>query len=379
MPKTPTTVGADLPENEAERLEELQSYQILDTLPEEAYDDITYLASQICGSPIALISLVDRDRQWFKSRIGVDVAETPRNVAFCAHAILEPSELLVIPDARRDGRFADNPLVVDDPSIRFYAGAPLVSSAGHALGTLCVIDQQPRELDEEQEKALRALSRQVVTQLDLRRNVAKLHRQFEQQRRYEEQLKEYQKKLEKSNELLGVQSTTDPLTGLYNRRAFFAKLEEELERARRYGLPLSLALLDVDAFKSYNDAFGHPAGDEVLRRVAQMLNEHKRQTDFVARYGGEEFAIILVNTDAAGGLMMAERFRQAIERADGFDRPVTASFGIAAKDGAEQSTAMLIEEADRALYRAKKSGRNRVERASLGGDESLGTDTEVAI
>jgi len=361
---SPAMEAAGLPENETERLAELQSYQILDTLPEEAYDDIAYLASQICSCPIALVSLIDKNRQWFKSRIGVEASETARDLAFCAHAILEPGELLEISDTRQDPRFAAHPLVVDGPLIRFYAGAPLVTSSGSALGTLCVIDRQPRELSDAQKQALRALSRQVMTQLELRQTVTELSRRSAQQRRYEEQLRGYQRKLERSNKLLEVQTVTDPLTGLFNRRAFLAKLEEESERARRHGLPLSLALLDVDAFKSYNDTYGHPAGDEVLKRVAQVLQGHKRRTDFVARHGGEEFAVILVNTDEAGGRILAERFRQAIEKANWRDRPVTASFGLAAAVGSEQPTSSLINDADRALYQAKKRGRNRVALAS---------------
>lgn len=356
--------AAGLPENETERLAELRSYQILDTLPEEAYDDIAYLASQICECPIALVSLVDNNRQWFKSKIGLEVSETSRDLAFCAHAILEPGELLEVSDALEDLRFAANPLVVEDPLIRFYAGAPLVTSSGSALGTLCVIDRQPRELSDGQKQALRALARQVMTQLELRQTVAELSRQSAQQKRYEEQLRDYQRKLEKSNKLLEVQTVTDPLTGLFNRRAFLAKLEEESERARRHGLPLSLALLDVDAFKSYNDTYGHPAGDEVLKRVAQVLQDHKRRTDFVARHGGEEFAVILANTDEAGGRILAERFRQAIEKADWLDRPVTASFGLAAAVSSQQPTSSLIKNADKALYQAKERGRNRVVLAS---------------
>lgn len=162
------------PENDPERVAALQAYGVLDSLPEQAYDDVTALAAQICEVPVALISLVDDDRQWFKSRVGLDVDETPRDHAFCAHAILEPAEVLVVEDARRDPRFAGNPLVTGEQGIRFYAGAPLVTGDGHALGTLCVIDRKPRTLTTVQLASLRALARQVVAQLELRRLVREL-------------------------------------------------------------------------------------------------------------------------------------------------------------------------------------------------------------
>lgn len=153
---------ATLPPNEAQRLETLRDYDVLDTPPEPAFDDLTLLAAQICQVPIALISLVDENRQWFKSTIGVSATETSRDFAFCAHAILHSDEVLEVRDAQLDHRFADNPLVTADPHIRFYAGAPLVAPGGLALGTLCVIDRVPRELSTEQKTALRALSHIVI-------------------------------------------------------------------------------------------------------------------------------------------------------------------------------------------------------------------------
>ncbi|ABF41986.1 putative anti-sigma regulatory factor, serine/threonine protein kinase [Candidatus Koribacter versatilis Ellin345] len=162
-----------MPSNESERLKALRQYKILDTQPEQAFDDLALIASHICETPIALITLVDEDRQWFKSRIGIDVQETARSISFCSHAI-EQKGVFTVPDATLDPRFRDNPVVKGEPHIRFYAGAPLASRDGYALGTLCVIDYVPRTLTPEQKNALTALERQVAAQLELRRNLEEL-------------------------------------------------------------------------------------------------------------------------------------------------------------------------------------------------------------
>lgn len=159
--------------SERERLAALGRYRILDTEPERRFDDLVLLASQICGTPMALITLVDDTRQWFKSRLGIGVSETPRSISFCSRAIEQP-DLFVIPDTLEDRRFCDNPLVRGEPHVRFYAGAPLITPEGHALGTLCVADRVPRELTSDQVEALLALKRQVETQLELRRNLVDL-------------------------------------------------------------------------------------------------------------------------------------------------------------------------------------------------------------
>jgi GAF domain-containing protein len=162
-----------VPANDADRLLALRAYKILDTKPEERFDELTRLAALICRVPISLISLIDTDRQWFKSRFGLDVQETPRAQAFCTHAIMQP-EMFVVPDASKDERFAHNPLVTGDPHIRFYAGAPLAARDGHVLGTLCVIDREPHTLTEAQKEALKIVGRLVIANIELRRDLEEL-------------------------------------------------------------------------------------------------------------------------------------------------------------------------------------------------------------
>lgn len=336
---------APFPTNEEARLAKLYEYRILDTLPESAYDDLALLAAHIGRTPIALISFIDRQRQWFKSAQGLEIHEIPREASFCAHAILQHG-VTVVSDAWQDERFADNPLVVGEPKIRFYAGAPLITPNGEALGTVCVMDRQPRQMGEEEQKALAALARQVMAQLELRREIRERQR--------------YQELLEEANARLKVLADHDELTGLYNRRVLMARLKEEFHRALRYDQPLSLLMIDVDGFKEYNDTYGHSAGDEVLQQVAYRIKMMLRAGDLPARYGGEEFAVVLPNTTLTGAVALAERLRQAIERAPWPLRPLTISVGVAAQTAAAEEPHTLIATADEALYEAKRAGRNRV-------------------
>jgi len=626
-----------IPDNEPQRLAALGRYGIVDTPADEEFDEITRLASDICGTPISLISLVTEDRQWFKSRFGLDAPETHRDLAFCAHAILEPRDMLIVQNATEDPRFQGNPLVTGDPNIRFYAGAPLVTGGGHALGTLCVIDRIPRDITPEQRRNLRALANQVVAQFELRIRVSEQNTLIEAQRQMELALKESEDRLKEAQRVTGMGSwdydiatgrlvwseqlfrlmdrdpaqgepdyatqlkmyhpedasklhesvqraikdgtsysldlqrampedepsqwlhaigksiigssgqvvrlvgtltditerklasdalreseerfrlaidslhegfvlqnlrnriivcnartesilgltreqmegrtamdpgwralredgslfpveerpsvvalregieqhdvimgvhkpngdlvwvsvnavplfypgqkkpysvvitfaditkrrwledqmvvqmqqtqeanirleaqqaelaaancrleslaKTDGLTSLFNHRSFHEQLMSEYERNSRSHAPLSMLLMDVDSFKSFNDTFGHPAGDSVLRGVAKTLQNTARNTDFVARYGGEEFAVILPDTDEHLARVAAERFRAAIESAEWEHRSITVSIGVTTLSQGASDIHALIEDADKALYRSKHAGRNRV-------------------
>jgi diguanylate cyclase (GGDEF)-like protein len=348
-----------IPRNEAARLKSLQNLHILDTPSEAAYDDLTRLAAYVCDAPMATITLVDEDRQWFKSRIGITAQETPRSVSFCAHAIAQ-NELFVVPDATKDSRFAGSPLVLDDPNIRFYAGMPIVSPEGFHVGTMCVLDKKPRELTEEKQVALRVLARQVAAQFQMRRQLLELREARARQSKIEQRLRESQTRLKEANALLQELVTTDALTGVKNRRAFDEGLQQAWKLSARTKSPLALLMVDVDHFKRVNDTLGHEAGDDVLRLVAQTLQFMTRSTDMVARYGGEEFVVVLPGTEAEAAVSFAEQLRLNIANLSWRGHPLTVSIGVDAGMATGKTECQLVARADAALYRAKNSGRNRV-------------------
>ncbi len=327
---------APLPPEEAARLESLRSYAILDTACEEAFDDIAALAARLTASPIALVSLVDAQRQWFKAHHGLDVVETPRDASFCAHAILTPDRPLAVPDARRDPRFADNPLVTGAPGIGAYLGVPLVNAEGQALGTLCVIDRTARAIDEEMVRTLKSLARTVVATLELRRAM----------RRAE------------------TQALTDGLTGLPNRRAAMASLAAAIATGR----PVAVIAVDLDHLKEANDAEGHAAGDALLRAVAERLRLVVRAEDVVARMGGDEFAAILIGVaDTARALEVAERMREALHRPvlhGGRALRLGATLGVAMAPLDADGPEAVMRAADEAMVRAKRDARGGIGRAS---------------
>jgi diguanylate cyclase (GGDEF)-like protein len=347
------------PLEESRRLKDLQSFKVLDTPPEQAYDDVVMLASTICDAPIALISLVDDQRQWFKARCGLELQQSPREQAFCAHAILQPGAVMQVADARKDPRFAGNPLVAGAPGIRFYAGAPLVSPSGAALGTVCVMDSTPRQLTPRQTQALQALSRQVVQLLTLRRANAELEMLSTANNQRAQQMESHQLRIEELNQELQEQTLTDALTALKNRRAFDMALAAEFARSQRSKSHLCLLMVDADHFKSYNDAFGHVAGDQALMFFSLSIKSQARAYDHVARYGGEEFCVILPDTPLANGALVAERIRESIKSIAGLRRPMTASIGVAYSEHAP-TVKRLLEMADKAMYQAKQGGRDRV-------------------
>jgi diguanylate cyclase (GGDEF)-like protein len=335
-------IAAPVPENETDRLQALHALSLLDTPAEDRFDRITRLAQKMFHVPIALVSLIDTDRQWFKSCQGLTARQTSREISFCGHAILNNTPF-IIPDTLKDARFADNPLVTGEPKIRFYAGYPVKGPEGHCVGTLCLIDQQPRPFDMDQ----------VVSLLDLASLVEQELRSLNQS--------EAQKALIQETEMSRRQALIDDLTLLWNRRAIFELLQRELAHAKRTCVDLTVAMLDLDHFKRINDQFGHPAGDAVLRESAQRMRSCTRQYDAVGRYGGEEFLILCPGLTSSENVAACERILEGIRM-----RPVewetgpiaiTASIGVAT---GFSSTEELLKQADAALYEAKRQGRDRV-------------------
>ncbi|ACR28956.1 GGDEF domain-containing protein [Burkholderia glumae] len=317
---------APLPVNEASRLARLHGLDLLDTPDEERFDRIARLARRIFDVPIALVSLIDANRQWFKSCFGLEARETSRDVSFCAHAILS-DDTLVIPDATLDPRFAGNPLVTGAPGIRFYAGHPLALPDGTNLGTLCLIDTRPREID--------------ATDLSHLRDLANLA----------------------EREVAAVQlATLDSLTALSNRRGFEMLSQQALNACRRRGLPASLLFFDLDGFKQINDRFGHAEGDRALVLFARSLTTVLREMDVIGRLGGDEF-VALVMSEQLDVQALVERLRKdlgARGRQAGLEYEIRFSVGHVDYDPRDEpSVARLLAESDLRMYADKSRMKSR--------------------
>jgi len=315
-------------QDEPGRISALERLEVLDTAREEAFDKIVALVRTVLGVPMATVTLIDRNRQWFKAVSGLEATETPRDISFCTYTI-QQREPLIVPDALLDARFATNPLVNGDPFIRSYAGIPLRTPDGYNVGALCAIDTQPRSFSDSDIAILSNFALVVSDALELR-----------------------------------IIAQRDHLTGALNRRGFVEEAGREFARHARYDRPASLIMLDIDHFKNVNDTFGHAAGDAVLRQLAALCQKVLRPSDSFGRLGGEEFALLLPEVDGEEAMRAAERFRQAIEThsfqlPDGQNLQVTASLGVAALNPFIAGVDQWFDAADKRLYQAKRNGRNR--------------------
>ncbi|MDH5621624.1 MAG: sensor domain-containing diguanylate cyclase [Gammaproteobacteria bacterium] len=314
-----------IPLDETQRLLSLHSMRILDTPSEERFDRITRMAQRMFDVEICLVSLVDAERQWFKSRQGLSACETSREISFCGHAILDQI-VFVVEDARNDPRFADNPLVTGEPNIRFYAGCPIRGPNGRRIGTLCIVDSHARELSASDEATLIDFAAMVEDELSVASKV-----------------------------------TIDDLTGVANRRGFNMVAEHMLSLCRRKHIDAELVFFDLDGFKQINDVHGHAAGDDLLRRFAGLLIKSFRSADVVARFGGDEFVVLMTSSDACSVAAITRLEALAKQARSEVEVKLAWSVGRVRFD-AERHTCLgdLLADADGRMYA------NKLERRQAG-------------
>ena len=309
---------------ERRRRSELHRYGILDTGSEESFDRITRVAQAMLNMPIALISLVDDNRQWFKSRQGIDIIETPRDISFCTHAI-QKDQPLIVSDASRDDRFKHSPLVTGAPGVRFYAGVPLKTPREINIGTLCVIDTKPRTLSPDMIEILCDLAYITVDLLELRSCV---HR--------------------------------DSVTGLTSRKVFMLRADQEMERALQFDTNFSIVAMHVDHFDTLIDDQGHDTASAVLQQIAQICRNNIRAVDVPARFSGDVIVIMLPQTDRDRAFLTAIRIRQMIEKTviaqSGQFLPIAISIGVADRHScAAQNVITILNAAEDWLFEAREN------------------------
>ncbi|SCA56785.1 Diguanylate cyclase [Candidatus Terasakiella magnetica] len=338
---------APIPENEKERLASLKRMDLLSTAREGDFDRVTRTAQKFFQTEIALVSLIDEGRQWFKARCGLDVSETPRDISFCGHAIMG-EKTFVVENAFEDERFADNPLVTGGPEIRFYAGHPLTNQEGYRIGTLCIISPKPRTFSEEDGQTLRDLGRMIEIVMENRA------------------LNELQTSLLHSLENTERDTMIDPLTGVWNREGFDDFFSRETSRALRDGTSFGVAYVDLDHLKKVNEAYGEKAGDDALKLTASILVDASRATDVVARMGSELFALIIDDIDELTLPSLGEKYlrkfrrRAKVETEQGCCN-FTVSMGMVYVNPAidvGDLQRVVLDQADEALLSAKKAGRD---------------------
>ena len=340
-------IEAALPANEAQRCTFIhERLKILNTPLEDRFERITRMVCFMLKVPISAVSLVADDVQWFKSIQGLNATGTSRSVAFCAHTILG-DDTFVVPDARADERFHDNPLVTEDPNIRFYAGHPLTLGDGLRIGALCAIDRVPRQIGDEEKQVLRDLAKLVERELisqEISESFSGLVQEVEEAQRT---------------------ALIDSLTRVWNRAGMEKILAREWKRASRTQGSMAVLVIDLNDFKRINDNHGHQVGDAALRQAAKFLLGELRETDVVGRWGGDEFVAVLPDCTDAGLQRLCETLEQEQHKleieghhgSDGQAIPIRFSVGGAIAAPGADSLESLLERADRAMYQVKQAGR----------------------